>query len=576
MEKSICKIKIYDKKKKKHIYATGFLCKIPYPDEFTLLPVLVTNNHVINEEKFKDNKEIEIFFDEGNISKKLITYSKRKFYTSVKYDITIIEIFDKIDDLNYFLDVNDDENILKDKNLNVYILHYHLDKKESLVSHGILNIIDNVEIQHTCSTEDGSSGAPIILFNTLKVIGIHKGAIIEEKINLGTILKYPILEFNNDKKKEIKKNREIKIKGSINEINKDINIISEKKNIKKIKNIKETKDINNEIIIKIKIDKDDLNEKIFILNGIGFNDTFFDFNGLEELNELNTLMYIDNKKVEYKKYKKFEKIGIYEIKLIIKTNITNAQYMFRYCKNIIFINLSKFNTKNITNMESMFEGCRNLKSLDLSSFDTRNVKNMNMMFAASGLETLDLSSFDTKNVTAMDEMFVLCKKLENLQFSSLFDTKNVTNMNAMFGACINLKSLDLSSFNTENVIEMNEMFGGCKNLESLDLSSFRTKNVTGMNAMFFGCQKLKSLDLSKFNTKNVTDIKGMFAYCKNLKNLYFDISTLVLKKDIKMEGLFYKCKNINFSKYDINNIFNEEVTASDYLDVIFNEIYIKH
>ena len=55
LEKNICKIYI-----NKSIFGTVFLCKIPYPNEFILLPVLITNNHVINEEYFLKNKEIKI------------------------------------------------------------------------------------------------------------------------------------------------------------------------------------------------------------------------------------------------------------------------------------------------------------------------------------------------------------------------------------------------------------------------------------------------------------------------------------------------------------------------------------
>ena len=54
LERSVCKIYI-----NKNECGTGFLCKIPFPDEFRLLPVLITNNHVINEEYFKKNKQLK-------------------------------------------------------------------------------------------------------------------------------------------------------------------------------------------------------------------------------------------------------------------------------------------------------------------------------------------------------------------------------------------------------------------------------------------------------------------------------------------------------------------------------------
>ena len=51
----------------------------------------------------------------------------------------------------------------------------------------IEKIIEN-EFYHDINTEKGSSGSPIILFNTLKVIGIHKQADIEKKLNVGTFI----------------------------------------------------------------------------------------------------------------------------------------------------------------------------------------------------------------------------------------------------------------------------------------------------------------------------------------------------------------------------------------------------
>ena len=43
MEKNICNIRIENHS------GTGFFCKIPFPDEDNMLPVLITNHHVIND-----------------------------------------------------------------------------------------------------------------------------------------------------------------------------------------------------------------------------------------------------------------------------------------------------------------------------------------------------------------------------------------------------------------------------------------------------------------------------------------------------------------------------------------------
>ena len=64
MEKYICKI--YGDHDK---FGTGFLCKIPFPDEFKLIPALITNNHVLNENETLKNKTMKISFDDGKITK---------------------------------------------------------------------------------------------------------------------------------------------------------------------------------------------------------------------------------------------------------------------------------------------------------------------------------------------------------------------------------------------------------------------------------------------------------------------------------------------------------------------------
>ena len=211
LEKNICKINIDEL-----IFGTGFLCKIPYPNEFILLPVLITNNHVINEEYFLKNKEIKISFDDDKINKKLLITPERKFYTSREYDVSIIEIFPNKDDIHHFLEFNQDKEIEKKEiyeNLSIYILHY---PNKSCVSYGIINNIQSFEIEHKCSTGKGSSGSPIILLNTFKVIGVHKGCGKDkEQFNFGTLLRYPILEFNG--KQEKKNEIIIKIKIEDNE-----------------------------------------------------------------------------------------------------------------------------------------------------------------------------------------------------------------------------------------------------------------------------------------------------------------------------------------------------------------------
>ena len=74
LRNSVCKIN-------NKIIGTGFLCKIPFPDQFKLLPVLITNNHILNNEDIKSNKIINISFNDDKIFKKL-NIEDRKTYTN--------------------------------------------------------------------------------------------------------------------------------------------------------------------------------------------------------------------------------------------------------------------------------------------------------------------------------------------------------------------------------------------------------------------------------------------------------------------------------------------------------------
>ena len=178
---------------------------------------------------------------------------------------------------------------------------------------------------------------------------------------------------------------------------------------------------------------------------------------------------------------------------------TNSSMMFfsgdseQKIKNILELDLSKFDTSRVTNMSHMFNGMRNLTTLNLSNFNTSQVTIMGGMFyGMSNLTTLNLSNFNTSKTT---------------------------DMRSMFNGMTNLASLNISSFNTENVENMSGMFSLLRKIEHLDLSHFRTDKVTNMGSMFYQMTALKTINLSNFNTANVTDMSSMFSMDDNLTEL---------------------------------------------------------
>jgi serine/threonine protein kinase len=95
------------------------------------------------------------------------------------------------------LEVDLDFKLEKDSgNENAYVLQYV--NREGFISYGVLkDTIDGHRIIHYCSTEEGSSGSPILNLKNNKVVGIHYGANAKAKYNYGTLLSYPILDFKN-------------------------------------------------------------------------------------------------------------------------------------------------------------------------------------------------------------------------------------------------------------------------------------------------------------------------------------------------------------------------------------------
>lgn len=65
MRKNICKIYLNDGTK-----ATGFFCKVPFPDKDHLLPVLFTNNHVIDELNLTKSSKVVLTINDDKVKKK--------------------------------------------------------------------------------------------------------------------------------------------------------------------------------------------------------------------------------------------------------------------------------------------------------------------------------------------------------------------------------------------------------------------------------------------------------------------------------------------------------------------------
>ena len=169
-------------------FGTGFFCEIN-EERIPFKKALFTNNHILNENSIQN----EIEFEYCGENKKIKINDRYKF-TDKELDYTCIEIFENDGVNNYFKIERSFE-----KDSEIFILQY----PNGNFSHASGKIIDinNERFLHSASTDNGSSGSPLIKRNCINsVIGIHYGRKMEnEKIthNLGTSFEYIIKDITD-------------------------------------------------------------------------------------------------------------------------------------------------------------------------------------------------------------------------------------------------------------------------------------------------------------------------------------------------------------------------------------------
>ena len=299
MMNCICKLKI------NKVNGTGFFCKIPFGNNVTKY-FLMTNHHILNKKHCDINTKINLLINDEKEIKAIDLRIKRTFYFNEENDITLIEI-NKNDNIKYFLELDDNlfrhNNKILYEHKSLYVLQYP-QGKNAAVSYGLLTSLDNLDIKHTCSTENGSSGSPILNLETNKVIGIHKEGSTIFDFNKGTYLKYALIDFINK-----------------NKINNNDNIINDMPNINFQNN---------------------LNFNINTLDNIniGINNCFNQINNFSEynanlvFNELENPFYYETNKPGPLTTVFFQDNLGKKTSLILNPNTTVAETLYIYLKKI--------------------------------------------------------------------------------------------------------------------------------------------------------------------------------------------------------------------------------------------------
>ena len=203
---AVCQICVSDKK-----FGSGFFCKIPYTKENNLLlPVLITNNHVLSKDSLETDIKIKI-----NDETKIISLKGRKKWTNVEMDFTCIEIKEEEDKIYTYFNLDDkvlDKNYSNDNYLNHNVLIYAINKDNNLMgfSNGVIKKNEDPFFAYTCNTYPGCSGGCIVNQSNNNVIGIHRGEIEtgnKEVVNAGIYINNVINSI-----KETKENISQKVK----------------------------------------------------------------------------------------------------------------------------------------------------------------------------------------------------------------------------------------------------------------------------------------------------------------------------------------------------------------------------
>ena len=571
MKTSICKV--YTESGNK---GTGFFCKIPYPDKD--LKVFITDCNLIDKNYLEKEKVIYVSINNKPKEIKL----ERKFkYINKFYDVTIVEIKENVDDIKDFLELDENQVIIDYFGSSIYTLQYPIFREiqKPAVSFGILQKRFNIkknDFIHSCSTERGSSGSPILNLSNFKIIGMQKKEKANGKDNIGVFLNFIIKDFitkyNNRRVQFEAKYTPEKVVAHPKQIHqkeengpkKPVTTSTTEKVVEVEKVVVTEKDVTQpklnhpikenpqkEIVKAEPSSKDEIRIKYKINESKEirlFGDKFVENNKniCKIIFEKKEEILVSWKEIEDNTYREF-----LEITLKGLSNVTNISHIFYGCSELIsFDDISNLDMKNVTDISYAFYGCASIEEMpDISVWDTSNVTDIESLFSyCQSLRCLpDISKWNTDNITNMSYLFYGCSSLISIPNISKWNTSKITKLNSIFSKCSSITNLpEISNWKTENVVNMSDIFSGCTNLKNIpDLSKWNTKNVTDMQNMFSGCSSIKELpDISNWNTSNVTNMRSMFSYCTSLENLP-NLNKWDISKVENKNYMFLSCNKLN-------------------------------
>lgn len=188
---------------------------------------------------------------------------------------------------------------------------------------------------------------------------------------------------------------------------------------------------------------------------------------------------------------------------------------FQNCENLIFLNGR--NIKVYNNADSLFSSCKNLDFKCLENWNLYPATSLSYAFTNSGLTNINFFTnkiFNTRNIV---HMFVGCKNLE-LDTSLNFNFWNANDCSGLFMDCSKITSFMPQYFDIGQSNSLQGFFMNCSSLTSVSFDNMNIQNVQNLSSMFANCNKLESVGGISFVSPigEITNVYGMFSNCRNL------------------------------------------------------------
>ena len=259
-------------------------------------------------------------------------------------------------------------------------------------------------------------------------------------------------------------------------------------------------------------------------------------NKFVENNKNNIELIINGVKAEL--VSKYElKNGENRIKIILKREINNLEYMFYGCKCLKNIEELKYlDVGSVTNFSFIFSGCESLSDINsLENWNVSNGENFSHLFhLCTSLSDINpLQKWNVENGRDFSGMFMFCKSLSNIKALQNWNVFNNYKFSSMFCGCTSLSDINpLHNWNVENGNNFSCMFSCCTSLSDINpLQNWSVSNGKDFSGMFVECKFLSDIKpLEKWNVSNNNNFSLMFLGCSSLLDLnpikYWNVSNV--------------------------------------------------